>query len=174
MTPDQQHVPPCFNPHLWYMAFCNWGNMSLFPAEALSINDLRACFYIYIQQLSSFRVPMLWFINQSNKQKPSFIHKTATMLMWSIWLSLTYHIQYTFLSLCQFFHKETDKTQKWLLTVTRRTKKTYWEFNYLQGSWSLTVIHFLSDVHVLDPFRKDSKNCLSWHCSGESLQGGLI
>ena len=31
--------------------------------EALSINALCACVYIYIQQLSSFRVPMLWFIN---------------------------------------------------------------------------------------------------------------
>ena len=31
--------------------------------EALSINALRACVYIYIRQLSSYRVPMLWFID---------------------------------------------------------------------------------------------------------------
>ena len=30
--------------------------------EALRISALRACVYIYIRQLSSFRVPTLWFI----------------------------------------------------------------------------------------------------------------
>ena len=30
--------------------------------EALSINALRACVYIYIQQLSSFRAPTLWLL----------------------------------------------------------------------------------------------------------------
>ena len=52
--------------------------------EALSINALRACVYICIRQLSSFRTPT-WFINQ-----------TVT----------TCHIQYTFLSSCQFFPRE--------------------------------------------------------------------
>ena len=31
--------------------------------EALGINALRACVYIYMRQLSSFRVPTLWFIH---------------------------------------------------------------------------------------------------------------
>ena len=31
--------------------------------EAVSINALCAGVYIYIRQLSSFRAPMLWFIN---------------------------------------------------------------------------------------------------------------
>ena len=65
--------------------------------EPLGINALCACVYIYIRQLSSFRVPTLWFIN----------------------LALaTGHIQYTFLSLCQFFplrkrtkHENTDDTK---------------------------------------------------------------
>ena len=50
--------------------------------EAVSINALRACVYTYIRQRSSFRVPMLWFID----------------------LALaTCHIQYTFLNSCHFF-----------------------------------------------------------------------
>ena len=49
--------------------------------SSLSINALRACVYIYIRQLSSFRAPTLWFIDLS---------------------VATFHIQYTFLSLCQF------------------------------------------------------------------------
>ena len=52
--------------------------------SSLGINALRACVYIYIRQLSSFRAPTLWFIDL-----------TVT----------TCHIQYTFLSLCQFFHE---------------------------------------------------------------------
>ena len=58
--------------------------------EAVSINALPACVYIYIQQLSSFRAPMLWFINL-----------TVT----------TCHIQYTseFMSI---FHERMDKTRK--------------------------------------------------------------
>ena len=31
--------------------------------EALSINALCACVYIYIRQLSSLRAPTLWFID---------------------------------------------------------------------------------------------------------------
>ena len=50
--------------------------------EVLSINALRACVYICIRQLSSFRAPMLWFI-----------HLTVAIC----------HIQYTFQSLYQFF-----------------------------------------------------------------------
>ena len=42
-----------------------------------SATALRACVYIYIQQLSSFRVPMEWFIDLT---------------------VATCHIQYTFLS----------------------------------------------------------------------------
>ena len=60
--------------------------------EALSV--LMLCvpvFYIYIQQLSSFRAPTLWFI-----------HLTVT----------TCHIQYTFLSLCQFISRENGQNRK--------------------------------------------------------------
>ena len=46
---------------------------------------------VYIRQLSFFRAPMLWFIDLT---------------------VATYHIQYTFLSLGQFFHEKTDKTRK--------------------------------------------------------------
>ena len=59
--------------------------------EPLSINALRACVYIYIRQLSSFRAPTLWFINL-----------TVT----------TCHIQYTFLSLCQFFSLENGENTR--------------------------------------------------------------
>ena len=44
-------------------------------------SHLRTCVYIYIRQLSSFRVPTLWFIDPT---------------------VATCHIQYTFLSLRQF------------------------------------------------------------------------
>ena len=79
--------------------------------EALSA--LRACAYIYIQQLSSFRAPTLWFIDLT---------------------VATCHIQYTFLSLCQFVSRENGQNtkilevrhfrmiRKWLPTVTRRAK----------------------------------------------------
>ena len=53
--------------------------------KPLSINALRACVYIYIQQLSSFRAPTLWFISMT---------------------VATCHIQYTFLSLCRFYSRE--------------------------------------------------------------------
>ena len=56
-----------------------------FSKEALSINALHACVYICIWQLSSIRVPMLWFINLT---------------------VATCRIQHTFLSLCQFFYKK--------------------------------------------------------------------
>ena len=55
------------------------------------INALCACVYIYIRQLSPFRAPTLWFINLP---------------------FATCHIQYTFLSLCQFFHEKMDKNLK--------------------------------------------------------------
>ena len=54
---------------------------------------LCAPVYIYIRQLSSFRAPTLWFIDLT---------------------VATCHIQYTFLSLCQFFHKKLDETGKYL------------------------------------------------------------
>ena len=53
----------------------------------LFIFTLRACVYIYIRQLSSFMAPTSWFIDLT---------------------VATCHIQYTFLSLCQFFF-----TRKW-------------------------------------------------------------
>ena len=71
----------------------------------LSINALRACVYIYIRQLSSFRAPTLWFIDQT-----------------------------VVLSLCQFFTRKREKNtkilevrhfpmiRKWPPTVTRRAK----------------------------------------------------
>ena len=60
---------------------------------SLSINALHACVDIYTRQLSSFRAPCtLWFIDLT---------------------IATCHTQYTFLSLCQFFHKKTDKTRKY-------------------------------------------------------------
>ena len=52
----------------------------MYIKEALSINALHACVYIYIQQLRSSRAPTLWFIDQT---------------------VATCHIQYTCLSLCQ-------------------------------------------------------------------------
>ena len=78
-------------------------------------NHKKLCvfIFIYIRQLSSFRVPTLWFIDL-----------TVTAC----------HIRYTFPSLCQFLSGENgQKTkilevchfrmiQKWLPTVTRRAK----------------------------------------------------
>ena len=52
---------------------------------------LRACVYTYILQLGSFRVPMLWFIDLA---------------------VVTCHIQYTFLSLCQFCPRENRQNTK--------------------------------------------------------------
>ena len=58
---------------------------------SVTVNALRACVYIYIRQLSSFRAPMLWFIDL-----------TVT----------TCHIQYTFLSLCQCFTRENGQNTR--------------------------------------------------------------
>ena len=57
-------------------------------------SDLRACVYIYIRQLSSFRAPTMWFIDLT---------------------FATCHIEYTLLSLCLFFfpHEKTDKTREY-------------------------------------------------------------
>ena len=62
---------------------------------SLSINALRASFYtIYIQQLSSFRAPTLWFIDLT---------------------VATCHIQCTFLSLHQFVSRENGQNTKILV-----------------------------------------------------------
>ena len=58
---------------------------------ALTVNYLCAYVYIYIWQLSSFRVPTLWFIDLT---------------------VATCHIQYTFLSLCQFVSRENGQNRK--------------------------------------------------------------
>ena len=75
------------------------------------MNALRACVYIYIRQLSSFRAPTLWFIDLT---------------------VATCHIQYTFLIF--FFSRENGQNtkilevrhfrviRKWPPTVTRRAK----------------------------------------------------
>ena len=68
--------------------------------EALSINAFYACVYIYIQQLSSFRVPTLWFIDLT---------------------VATCHIQYTFLSLCQFCLQENRQNMAMLKVRHFRT-----------------------------------------------------
>ena len=47
---------------MFFFLKTHWHTISVFK-EALSINALRTCVYVYIQQLSSFSVPMLWFIN---------------------------------------------------------------------------------------------------------------
>ena len=65
-------------------------------SSLIGINALRACVYVYVWQFSSFRAPMLWFIDMA---------------------VATCHIQYTFLSLCHF-----HMIQKWPPTVTRRAK----------------------------------------------------
>ena len=74
--------------------------------EALSINVLRACVYIYNRQLSSFRVPTLWFIGLT---------------------VATCHIQYTCLSLGQLFLRENGQNTKILkvrLLVWRKHRRT--------------------------------------------------
>ena len=68
---------------------------------SLSINALRACVYIYIRQLSSFRAPTLWFIDLT---------------------VATYHIQYTFLSLCQCCFTENGQDTKILVWYSYDTK----------------------------------------------------
>ena len=52
---------------------------------------MHTCVYIYIWQLSSFRVPTLWFIDLT---------------------VITCHIQYTFLSLYQFVSRENGQNTK--------------------------------------------------------------
>ena len=59
--------------------------------DSLSINAYCACVYIYIQQLSSFRPPTLWFIDLT---------------------VAACHIQYTFRSLCQFFPLEKEEEEE--------------------------------------------------------------
>ena len=66
--------------------------LEIVKKSTLSINAFCACVYIYIRQLSYFRAPTLWFIDLT---------------------VATCHIQYTFLSLCQFFHEKTDKIRKY-------------------------------------------------------------
>ena len=87
-----------------------------FLTEALSINALHACVYIYNQQLRSFRAPTLWFMDLT---------------------VATCHIQYMFLSLCEFFSQENRQNTKilevchfciiwkWPQLVIRRAKHWY-------------------------------------------------
>ena len=72
--------------------------------SSLSINALCACVYIDIQQVSSFRAPTLWFIDLT---------------------VATCHIQYTFLSLCQFFSRENGQNTKILSYDTKMAADSY-------------------------------------------------
>ena len=56
--------------------------------SSLAVNGLRACVYVYIRQLSSFRTPMLWFIDLT---------------------VATCHIQCRVYA--NLFHEKTDKTR---------------------------------------------------------------
>ena len=91
-------------------------NFLPFLKEALSVLMLCAPVFIiiYIRQLNPFRPPTLWFINLA---------------------VATCHIQYTFLSLCQFFLRENGEKntkilkvrhfriiRKWPSSVIRRAK----------------------------------------------------
>ena len=76
---NQLHVNKWSGLKTWLFGMQNTWLGSFNPLkEVLSINALHACIYIYIRQLSSFRMPTLWFINL---------------------MVATCHIQYTFLSL---------------------------------------------------------------------------
>ena len=68
-----------------------WKDLKQSLRGSLSINALHAYAYIYIRQLSSFRAPTLWFIDLA---------------------VATCHIQYSFLSLCQFFSQENGQNMK--------------------------------------------------------------
>ena len=68
------------------------------------VNALRACVYIYMRQLSSFRAPTLWLIELT---------------------VATRHIQYTFLSLCQFVSRENGQNTKILEGYHFRITKIY-------------------------------------------------
>ena len=72
--------------------------------KALS-NALRACVSIYIRQLSSFRVPTLWFIDLA---------------------VATCHIQYTFLSLFRFFSRENGQNTRILEGRMKMADDGYW------------------------------------------------
>ena len=48
---------------MWYIECKKNENIKTQLKEALGINALHTCVYIYVCQLSSFRVPTLWFIN---------------------------------------------------------------------------------------------------------------
>ena len=95
----------------------------VFDRSSLSINALRACVYIYIRQLSSFRMPTLWFIDLT---------------------VATCHIHHTFLSLRQIFftskwtkHKKTGSlpfSRKWPTQVTRSEILTFSFSNSCFGS----------------------------------------
>ena len=61
---------------------------------SLSINALHACVYVYIQQLSSFRAPTLWFIDLT----VATCHIKIDTLSWVN---------------ANFFHKKMDKTRKY-------------------------------------------------------------
>ena len=81
---------------------------------SLSSNAFHACVYIYIQQLRSFRVPMLWFINLT----------VPTCL-----------VQYIFLSLCQFFQEKMNKTWKYSKSAI---------FVYVAGYWVQSITETVS------------------------------
>ena len=77
-----------------------------FKEARLSITALRACVYIYIRQLSSFRAPTLWFID---------------LTIWSVCYSTHFS---EFMPLIFFTKKRTkrENTRRWPPTVTRRAR----------------------------------------------------
>ena len=69
--------------------------------KLFSINDLRACVLYLHPHLSSFRAPTLWFIDLT---------------------IATCHIQYKFLSLCQFVSRENGQNTKILQVENGRRR----------------------------------------------------
>ena len=69
--------------------------------------------------------------------------------MWFIDLTVaTCHIQYTFLSLCQFVSRENGQNtiRKWPPTVTRRAKHSYWE-SFFEKNVSSSVSNVVEVWH---------------------------
>ena len=98
-------------------------------------NALHACVYIYTRLLSSFRAPTLWFVNLT---------------------VATCHIQYTFLSLCQFFSRQNGQNTKILVSYQNGRRQ-------LLGAQSITFSFVWSSQKICQT-RRTRKQTVG-HCS---------
>ena len=123
--------------------------------KPLSINTLRACVYIYIRQLSSFKAPT-WFIDLT---------------------VASCHIQCTFLSFCQFLFTKKRTNLEPFSYDTKMAPDGYWARKALinrEGSFNCPPKNLNSQPRVSFDFNEELFKSGKPQCEVSNLWAGSV